>query len=150
MFDLMNVMVREGEEMAAASWALQSLADRFPPWRERLLDESSQYELRRMAAEHASDLARNLATASAVLTSLDVRLPADPFPAASEASWQVVAQDVHPLSRQGSESLLRFFADGVSSAAAQSSPADSELPALLGELRQRLTALFRLLAPLRP
>ena len=141
MFDLMNVLVREAEEMSAASWALRSLAERFPVAREMLLDDLSRTQLHRLAAEHSADLARSVATASALLTSLEVRLPEDAAKTPVRAgSWQERVHELLPLTRTSSDLLLRFFAGGSSATDANTDPSHSQLPTALAELRRKLAA----------
>jgi len=141
MFDLMNVLVREAEEMSAASWALRSLAERFPVSREMLLDGVSRTQLHRLAAEHSADLARSVATASALLTSLEVRLPEDAAKTpVRTGSWQERVHELLPLTRTSSDLLLRFFAGGSPATDADTDPSHSQLPAALADLRRKLAA----------
>ncbi len=140
MFNRMTSLVGGSVEVLADTWAVETLAEYFPPDRQELLEPRDRDLLLAMVQDHAK-------SAAARLTQIDEQLAFDPKSGPLRHSsptghWQDQVPAVRKAARQLCEEILRFFAssDGAPSGAS-ANPENSDLPGLLRQLLVRTPAL---------
>jgi hypothetical protein len=146
MFDRMNGLVRGADEVAAESWALRRLAERFPSEREAKLTESVRAQVREMAEEHAL----------AMWNQLRLLEPMLPAPAGErrrtedfdpERGWQQRAVLLQKRAAATSAMILQLFSSSGAPQLTDGTAAQrvldqiAELPALIDSLRRASLAM---------
>lgn len=139
MFNTMNAVVRDSEELLSHSWALFHLAQRFSPDVEGDLDAESRAKLHGIVDDHVIALRVHLAAVDGRLALQQTS--SSPVPSASP--WQKGAEGLHEDVKRMADLLLSLFAssDSASRAAAFAGPEESGLGALIGRVRSQTAAL---------
>jgi hypothetical protein len=133
MFNTMNAVVADSEELLADSWALFQLAQRFPPAIERALDLATRSKLRAIADDHLVSLSVHVA---AVDGRLALQQTSDRVEAVGQVPWQESLKILHADAKGTAEVLLYLFAGGGASGnGTGSDPEQAGLAGRLGRIR---------------
>ena len=148
MFNTMNAVVRDSEDLLSDSWALFKLSKRFPVELESEMDSETRAKVTGMADDHIVRMSVHLA---AIDGRLALQHTAQPVPQATTA-WQNDSNALHEHSKKTAELLLNLFASGdLSRTSSASNPEDAGVAALIGRVRSMATQVrAQLSAELRP
>lgn len=136
MFNTMNAVVRDAEDLLSESWALLKLSERFPPEIDREMDAETRSRLRKLADDH-------IVTISVQVAAIDGRLALQQSDQGVESAgtvWQASARALHANARQTAEVLLSLFAGGDSTrTAGTADPEQAGIAAMIGRVRSMAT-----------
>ena len=136
MFNTMNAVVRDAEDLLSDSWALLKLSERFPPEVETEMDAETRSRLRKLADDH-------IVTISVQVAAIDGRLAlqqTDQEVDGAVTVWQTSARSLHASARKTAEMLLSLFAGGDSARIPSTAdPEQAGIAAMIGRVRSMAT-----------
>jgi hypothetical protein len=136
MFNIMNAVVRDSEDLLADSWALFRLSRRFPPEVESEMNAETRAMVREMADDHIVSMSVHLA---AIDGRLALQQPAQPVHPENVA-WQTYSNTLHEQAKQTAEVLLNLFASGdTPRSLAAADPEHAGAAVLIGRVRSMAT-----------
>lgn len=143
MFSRMSLMVASAQDLLADAWAIEHLAEQFPPARQAALSPEDHELLLAVVNEHTFSARKRLSQLNAAL---ELTLPTDTSSQSAAVTWQHGAVRFRDSSQRLCDLVLRLFSSSNSPAAGPRNPEESELPSLLWQLQQDWRAAFEEIA----